>query len=574
MGRGKTSSKGRTGQNPNSKKGLNVEAAMKALSQQRTAALQRQIRYQEQAEHRQALQLASILTEVAKRRAEALNLYEPLAIAEEIHSCELPERLVRGSNQSGKTLMTMVEVARAVTGTDPYCKYPLANGVLILAGLNATFLAEVFYKKLFRAGAFDIIRDELTGLWRNYRPWTDLHRAGEKKPAPPLIPQRWIKDESWEHKAARVPHMFRLINGWEMYFISGNSAAPRGWIVDFAVCSEEIENSELYPELAARLLARKGKFIWDACPQSATLHLDLMHERAERGDPYVKEVHVTLESNPYIPESEKKILFSKWTESERIVRYFGEFASAGLLVYPEWAEEVHGIDWFEIPSDWTHVAAIDPGHQVSAALLLAVPPDEGHVVVYDELYIKQCTSELFGEEFAARTAHKAFHAFIIDSRMARVHEMGSGRSVGSQYAEALAKWKVSCTTTGCDFTWGSDDLKGGLEAVRGWLRVRGSGTPYLRVMRNRCPHLREEFKKHRNKKDQHGNPTDEPDIRSKHDVLDALRYLAMYNPTYVPPPKVKKPLSPAALAMKAKRERPANPDGSFLGFVNLGPPLR
>src|SRR5687768_12996223 len=108
--------------------------------------------------------------ELAARRFEALRLYEPLPAAAPFHECAAPEVLVYGSNRAGKTLAVMTEVARAVTAQDPYAKYPVANGRAYIVGKDSKHVAEVFYKKLFRAGAFKIIRDQQTGMWRSVRP--------------------------------------------------------------------------------------------------------------------------------------------------------------------------------------------------------------------------------------------------------------------------------------------------------------------------------------------------------------------------------------------------------------------
>src|SRR5262245_2732952 len=84
----------------------------------------------------EALELKRLLVEKAKRQAEALKLYVPLPRQFEFHASFVRQRLLRGSNRSGKTLGAAVEVARAVSGTDPYDKYPKYDGRAFCVGKN------------------------------------------------------------------------------------------------------------------------------------------------------------------------------------------------------------------------------------------------------------------------------------------------------------------------------------------------------------------------------------------------------------------------------------------------------
>ena len=120
-----------------------------------------------------AKMLGRTLAEMARRAAESLKLYEPLPSQAGFHSSMAAERIMIGSNRGGKSLPGAIEVARAVTGTDPYGKYPLRDGRFYCIGRDGRHLGAVMWRKLGRAGAFQIIRDKDTGLWRAFRPWTD-----------------------------------------------------------------------------------------------------------------------------------------------------------------------------------------------------------------------------------------------------------------------------------------------------------------------------------------------------------------------------------------------------------------
>lgn len=485
-----------------------------------------------------------LILEMARRKCEALKIYEPLPLQELFHKSLAPERLARGSNRSGKTLVAAVELARAATGQDPYNKYPKEDGRAFLVGKDGKHVGQVMYRKLFRAGAFKMIRDLKTGQWRAFRPWhpDDFEREKQAKPAPPLIPPRFIKEIAWENKREGVPNLVRLHNGWELSFFSSLGKPPQGSDVDVVWLDEEIVDADWYPEASARLIDRSGRFFWSATPQAGTMHLFELHERAEdersKEKPTVQEFYVKLADNPHLSEENKQAFADKLqSEEEKRVRIEGEFLITSFRVYPNFTMATHGVDYFEIPQTWTRYAAVDPGKQVCAVLFLAVPPpgDErgDHLYLYDELYLKDCDADRFGRAMAEKTRHQDFEAFILDAHWGRHTETGSGLTVEAQYTAALRKHKVKSRRTAHGFLWGSDDVDGGIEAVRGWLRVREDGTPLLRVLKGKLPNFEWEMKRYHFKRVK-DLVTDTPVKRHDH-LADCTRYLALCHPKYRKP---------------------------------------
>jgi hypothetical protein len=526
----------------------------------------------------QMAQIAKLLQEKAKRQIEALRLYVPLDHIQLFHSSVAPERIIRGSNQAGKTLGAAVEFARAVTNQDPFCKYP-SSGIAYAVGKDLRHCGKVMYRKLFHAGAFKIIRDQCTGLWRSFRPWLpeDAGREKEAKLAPPLIPHRFVKSVSWENKAAGIPNLVNLHTGWEIAFFSSDGKPPQGTIIDLAWFDEEIKDGDWYPEIAARLMTRRGRFFWSATPQAGTEQLFALHERAEieaeLEHPSVVEIVALLDDNRHLDELQKKGLYDKLTsEEERRVRIGGEFALLSTKVYPEFSLTAHGCDPFEVPFEWTSFAVIDPGRQVCAVLFASIPPPEdekhgGHVYLWDELYLRDCDAAKFGREMKPKAGHRPFQAFIIDHHGSRVTDSGSGKSVEQQYSDALRENSVRCARTGHGFIWGSDDVDAGILAVKSWLHIRESGTPKLKVFRTLRAFL-DEMKRYRNARDKFGEVIDKPLQRNNH-LMDCLRYLAMFNPKWQKRKKADEPDSYAVAALKAKMERKRAKAG-FSG-IHLGP---
>jgi hypothetical protein len=516
------------------------------------------------------LKLRRVLGEMASREREALRLYEPLPVVERFHQDKRDERLVRGGNRSGKTCAAAVEFARAVTGSDPHSKYP-AVGRAIAVGLNGNHLGEVMYRELFRAGAFKVIKDLKSGKWRAYRPALDRGRAREAKPAGPLIPPRYVKEIAWEEKKRQIPKRVSLTTGWEIVFYSSLGAPPNGIDVDLWWFDEEIENSEWYPEVAARMLDRKGKGFWSATPQAATPELFNMHLRAQDGDANVGEHVLLLADNPHVDEEDKEKLAAKLTEEERRVRIYGEFALSGFRVYPEYDKRVHNYDLQgPLPRDWTRYVAVDPGRQVCAALFLAVPPPAvgKFVLLYDELYIRNCDAHAFAQGMLSKSDGVMPQAFLIDGNAGRVTEMGSGKNIEMQYSRALKAVKIRSVTTGYGFCWGAEDVKAGINQMHSWLRIGPDGRPYLRVAKGRLPCFEEEIVRYHYRRIK-GMPSDEPEKKHDH-LLDAARYLSMFDPQYRKPKVAKAGKSYAVRALEAKRRRRARREGGE-GGINLGP---
>lgn len=527
-------------------------------------------------------QFRNAVAGIVRRRMESLSLYIPLPHAVAFHASKASERITRGSNQSGKTNAAAVEVARAVLGRDPHDKYPKKDGRAFLVGKNGKHLGQVMYRKLFRPGAFDIIKNNSTGLFEVYQPWKPEHLANSnsREPAPPLIPASYVEETSWEKKGEQTPSMVRMKNGWELSFFTSLGETQQGSEINLAWMDEEIPNPEWYVELSARLIKRGGKFIWSATPQAGSEQLFDLHQSAEEqkslDNPVVEEYFFSLRDNPYISQKDKELFGTKMSnEEEYRVRVLGEFAIVSFRVFPEFDIYIHGCDPFHIPNDWTRYLVVDPGRQVCACLFAAIPPPtdehEGHIYLYDQLYIKRCSAKKFATEVMHKAHGQQFYAYIIDAHEGRKAQTGSGVTIEYAYSEALAKEKLSSQTTGNGFVWGSDDVEGGLEAIRKLLEISHNGKPILQVMRDKLPDLEYELQRYRYARKRTTNGwmlTDRPEKRNDH-LIDCFRYLAVYEPDWHPRFKTKVAESWPRKMLKLKKEKAiAGGDGNG---ISLGP---
>lgn len=514
-------------------------------------------------------QMRDVQTALLERKLEALRLYEPMPLQEEFHKCMASERLVIGGNRSGKSLSTFVEDARAATGQDPYKKYTEEGGNLVIIGKNWPHIGMVVYPMLFKAGAFRIIKDETTGQWRAFRPGQD--DKSKSKPAPPLIPPRLVKDFSWVLKNANYLQRAELTNGWTIYCFSSEGEPPQGFQADLVHIDEDLNNERWVGEMQARLADRKGRFVWSAMPHSKNDALLGLCERAERevelGNPNAMIRRFTLRflDNAHIDGEEKQKNIERWSalgEEELRMRAEGEFTTESTLMYPTFNRAVHMMSREDLPGgvvppDWTRYVAIDPGHTVMATLFAAVPPDEKFLLVYDELYIRNCNALIWGEQFAEKVQHQHVYAAIMDMHGGLLRDLGSGRLPHELYTEQLRTRKIKFQLSGHSFIPGSDDIPARTALVRQMLHIRGDGSTRLKILEGACPNLVRELKRYRKKTTTVNGQvfvTDQPQTRGEVHAAQTLEYLCAYEPKYHPPPRNYGP-DPWWVKWKVERQR-------------------
>ena len=517
--------------------------------------------------------LLELQAELSQRQTEALRLYVPNPMQERFHQSHASERLVIGGNRSGKSCCSFVELARAMTGQDPYNKYPKENGIAMCVGRNWQHIAAVMHRYLLRPGSFKIIKDLETGKWRAFNPATDMDRKRESESAPQLIPPRMIKNISWQMKASKMINSLELTNGWTAYFYSSSGEIPQGIAADIVLCDEEIERDEWIPEMQARLADRKGRLWVAAMPHSTSEWLLGLTERAEAEEKEgrtdrIEMFKLRFLDNQHIEEEEREKMIARWAAQGADVlrqRSEGDFTFDSLSVFPTFNMHTHGIDRkafpdLQIPADWTRYMAIDPGHQVAAALFMAVSPDEQMWVVYDQVYCRQANAEKFAKEIKQHLGQTVLRSMIIDMHGGRLTDIGSGRSVAEQYQQAFAKYDIRSQMTGYSFQLGCDDVAARISAVQSALTVRPSGTPKLRVLLNSVPDLEREMKKYRKKTSLVNGAkviTDVPNERGEVHLCQCLCYLVASEPIWAQPEiKVEAPKRhPLVEAYEKKRQK-------------------
>jgi hypothetical protein len=509
-----------------------------------------------------------VAEEFLRRKTEATAIYEPLPETMAFHRSNARERILRGSNRSSKTMSASLEVGWAVTNRHPFLKYP-KTGRAICVGANEDHIGHTMWDKLSNPiTKWRMIQDLETGKWRTYRWWTDKARFHETKPVSPIIPPRMIENIAFRAAGKNVPAVVYLKNGWEMWWFTGGSAPPRGLDADIAWVDEELNSSQFYNELVARLVDRRGRFIWSATPQTGGAEMWNLHLRAEDykdrevKNPPVEEFFVTIDGNKYIEPEEKAALKEQYKNDPEAyrVRILGEYLITSFRVYPTFARAQHVVEPLTIPDDWARYLVIDPGHAVCAVLFFAVPPDQSHVYCYDELYIRDCNVSMLAEKVRHKVQGHNFQAFIIDFH-GSIRTEATGLTILETHSEAFRKARIRSNATGNGFMFPkAGDIETGCQKVREWLSPAADGKPYLLIFPN-CEHFIHEMERY-HKKREGGIIVDKPEQKGFH-AVDAARYAAMNGLKYHKPRPTKQRTA-AQEYLDKKRQRHRESDAIYL----------
>jgi len=543
---------------------------------------------------------------VAKQKLNAIDLFRPTEYQEKVVLCKATEILVQGGTRSGKSLIVAVMIASYLLNVP----ITFADGskhhmrelswrkratVVWLIGLQLNHIGQTLHRLLCRAGAFDMVRDKQTGMWRSWQPGRipgdELLSEDERKPAPPLIPPSEIIGETWENKAEFKFTSLTMKDGSICYGYASSGDVKRGDPVNIIWIDEEIKFSSHYPEWQSRLSDRKGRIYWTSWPDMETPALLTLWKRAcEQKDEVLRGIrtHQDAENfvfrgsdSPFIDENEKRKRAEGWTDSQRRARDFGEFVTDTILAYPEFDRKYHAVDYgpdsplndkvtevmrkmhWNVPADWCVDLILDPGTSRPALLWAAIPPkefwDDGepYHIFFREMAIPRIDAQQMAMRAKAADPGRHYMRFIGDSKAGDQTPMGFAWSVFEQYSREFKQAGLRCQLTGDMFlrgetTWVVRSMK-----LRALMRGRPCGRPRLRVVANSCPTLVRQLEETLKK-------VTKEDVQDKlaegqqHDVLDTAEYYAGFEPTFLTPPPRQPPMDPGMAMFQSDQKTLTN----------------
>lgn len=539
---------------------------------------------------------------VARNRLDALELFRPTSYQEPVVLSEASEIGVFGGTRSGKSVIVAAMMAaylrnKPITFADG-SKHQVREEawknrptVLWLVGLQLNHIGQTLHRLLCRAGAFEIVRDPQTGLWRAWQPGRipgdDLIPPDQRKPAPPFLPPSCIVKETWENKAEYKFTSLETTDGSMVYGFASSGDVKRGDPVNRIWVDEEIKFSDHYAEWMSRLSDRKGRILWTSWPDIKTPALLRLYNRAiEQEEEFARGHRTKLDvqrfrfigsESPFIDKDEIRKRAEGWTETERRARDFGEFVVDTIQTYPEFNRQVHVVSFGEsnplndriteamaklnwnVPADWTVDLILDPGTRRPALLWGAVPPpefwdgDQPSYVVFRELAVPRINAYEMAQRAMAADPGRRYSRFIIDRKGGDQTPMGFAWSVHTQYAKEFERVGLRCQMTGSmfmpgDHVWVTRSMK-----LRRWFVVSPlTGRAPLRIVSHACPELIRQLE---------GNvrAVSKEDVQDKpaegqiQDVMVCLEYWAGSDPRYLPqtaPDTIGSPVMQAYLAEK------------------------
>lgn len=112
-----------------------------------------------------------------------------------------------------------------------------------------------------------------------------------------------------------------------------------------------------------------------------------LYEQSVKGSKEVQAFTLSVLSNRYVPEDEKRRLKEYWAgKPDEQARLYGDFVRRSGLVYSDWNPSKHVTKPVRLPSEWKRVACIDPAPTGPTACLWAAITPSGDMYVYREYY--------------------------------------------------------------------------------------------------------------------------------------------------------------------------------------------
>lgn len=416
------------------------------------------------------------------------------------HKCKKKNRWVFGGNRSGKTECGAVEAVYMARGIHPY-RENRKNVFGWVVSLSQQVQRDVAQAKI-------------------------LHYL---KPS-------WIQDVTMlsgkkESLNFGVIDQIRIRNVFGGISVIGFKSCDQGRekfqgsSLDFVWFDEE-PPEDIYEECRMRVMDKNGDVFGTMTPLKG---LTYIYDRIYLNSSNSKEVwceFMEWADNPYLPKEEFEDLERCLSKEQLESRRFGRFKASSGLVYPEFDENFHVIDPFNIPCEWQDVISIDPGlNNPLSATWYAVDYD-GNIYAVREHYEKEKDVFYHSERIKEicksmgwKTDGKGRITALIDSA-ANQKTLASTKSVVELFYDngIIVNPKVN------------KDVFSGIERVKQYLN-KDPIKPKLYIFRN-CVNLIRELKGYR-----WGNG-DSPVKCDDHSV-DALRYYVMTKPSLIKKPPLK-----------------------------------
>ena len=412
------------------------------------------------------------------------------------HKCKKRNRWVFGGNRSGKTECGAVESVYLARGVHPYKKNK--DGVLgWVVSLSQQVQRDVAQKKVLHYIRKDWIEE--------------IVMISGRKDAP----------ESGIIDFIRIKNVFGGTSVIGFKSCDQGREKFQGTSLDFVWFDEE-PPKDIYLECRMRVMDRQGEIFGTMTPLKGLTFIYTDVYMNKLNDPEVWYEFMEWQDNPYLSQKEIDWMASSLDERELESRRFGKFASSEGLVYPEFDEQIHVIEPFQIPKEWQDNISIDPGlNNPLSAHWYAVDFDDNVYVLYEHFAagrdVDYHATELkrISNMLGWKRDNKGRLCALIDSA-AKQRTLSGVKSVAELFYER-------------DILVNTDvekDLFSGIARVKSYLNQK-NGLPNIYIF-SCCTNLIRELKSY------FWGSGDTPRKTDDH-CLDEMRYYLMSRPKKLPP---------------------------------------
>lgn len=239
--------------------------------------------------------------------------------------------------------------------------------------------------------------------------------------------------------------------------------------------------------------------------------------------------------NTHLPPGYVQSMLDSWSEDRIQREIMGSFDAFEGQVYSEFRRDVHVVQPFKVPQEWSRIIGIDHGYRNPSCWLWGAIDYDGNIYVYREYYEREMlieevvkgkkTKELVQPGVVSlMKGEKIEGAWIDPSTKAR--RATTGGSDWDAYIEHLP--------AGFPLMPANNEKTAGIDRVKSYLKQNPQTNKPKLYLFNTCGNLIEEMSKYRYKElrqEQQGKKSEnEEPVKVDDHACDALRYLIMSRP--------------------------------------------
>lgn len=445
--------------------------------------------------------LALLKAEVTLKMSNKLLTFKPMQKQMQFMISDAICRAIFGGNRSGKTTVGGIEFCSHITKTYPDW-YP--ESMRLTGPVKGRIIATDFQK-----GIGEVIIPFLDE-------WLDPALIAKKIRNNMGIPVKYLLKDGSQFDLLTHEQDINQFEGWKGHIAWFDEPPPR----------------DRYVATQRGLVDYNGRHWLTLTPLTQPWIYDDIYTKADGKSIFV--VTCDIRENTHLDEGAIKEFESKLTEEEKSARLHGKFLHLSGLVYKEFEPDIHIVEPFQIPKNWTRYMAIDPHERTPTAVLwLAVDEKENHWI-YDELWLSDMDVEQISLAIHAQEGDTSGQRPVI--RLIDPHSDKDNQLVGGfNFRKELMRHGVFCQKGNSDTLLGKSKIRQALTPRYSFMLKRN--IPTLRVFRT-CTQTIWEFQhyswdEYRRNKEEY-NPKEE--VKKKFDhFMDALRYIYNYGPRYIAP---------------------------------------